>query len=90
MNLILWSGVILLLLGGAGSLWKGLRAHGSVHPLKRLDVQGGALGILGGSAKIAEAYWSTAAGIALMMAAAAISVMLIVRLWGRPSETTDT
>ena len=65
---------------------KGLRAGGSTHPLKRPEVQVGVVGVLGGSAKIVEAYWSVAAGIALMLAAAAVSVVLLVRLWERPSE----
>ena len=89
MHPLVWLAVSLLLVGAVGSLWTGFKANGPPHRLKRPEILVGILGLLAGSAKIVEAYWSAAAGLALMGAAAAVSVLLIARLLASPGVKTD-
>ena len=80
MHTALWFFAALLLVGGAGSLWYGLTRKDAGHPLGRSESLAGIIGLLAGSGKIVDEYWSTALGMTLLAAAAVVSVVLILRL----------
>ena len=89
MHPVVWLIVALLLVGGAGSLWSGLRRDDANQPWERPEVLAGFIGLLSGTGMIAREHWSSALGTTLMAASAVASLALIIRLVTLASRAKD-